>query len=108
MLLCCVLMPCSYNWVVPVRTQQDCVLDQNRDGNSEFLAITTSLECRWYTVSEKLPLGETTTSPDDKRVEKENYDGSIKLELLATLKATELCNKLRKMDFRKPLLTITY
>lgn len=95
-------LPSSYDWVVPVRSQQDCVLDQNRDGSSELLAITTDMECRWYTVSEKSTISGVTANSEGNKLEKqEDGGGDVKLELMATLKTAELCNKLRKMDFRE-------
>ena len=93
--------------MVPVRAQQDCVLDQNRDGNSELLALTSSMECRWYIISEISGVGGAPVAPNDSpkgtKKEENQEDGacSIKVDLMATLKKADLCNKLRKMDFRK-------
>ena len=103
--------------MVPLRAQQDCVLDHYREGNSELLAVTSDMECRWYTLSERQPLpdaggGEVVEregmdEPSPKVVERDKDEGqqgsssfSFKVDLMATLKNADLSNKLRKMDFR--------
>ena len=76
-----------YVWVVPCRTQQDCLFNEELDHRSELLAVTTDLDCHWYCVHECAA--------------KHGEANVLKLELLAVLKKTELCTKLRKLDFRK-------
>lgn len=99
--------------MVPFRAQQDCVPDHKRDGNSELLAVTSDLDCHWYIISERLGMGVASSGQLDgaerketKREGKEERGGGgIKVELMAMLKKTDLCYKLRKMDFRELIIT---
>ncbi len=84
--------------MVPCRTQQDCVVEQRLEHKSELLAVTTSLDFHWYSVSESAV--QHDSSPD-RPPQQEELPVGLRVELLAVLKKTELCTKLRKLDFRK-------
>ena len=98
------LLLCRYQWLVSDRSQLDCIVDHKAEHKSELLAITTSLDCHWYSVSEA---PETCQQKDDQQetstesVESEEDSESISVELLAVLKRADLSTRLRKIDFRK-------
>ena len=89
-----------YMWVVPCKTPQDCVVDQRLDHKSELLAVTTSLDFHWYSISECALQSDKTSSPE-RATQQDVLPIALKVELLAVLKKTELCTKLRKLDFRE-------
>ena len=91
-----IFFACRYQWVVPCRAQQDCVVDQKLEHKSELLALTSALECHWYSVSES----KRPSSTGREEILRE----MIRIERLAVLKKVELCTKLRKLDFREFLV----
>ena len=84
--------------MVPCTAKQDCVLDKKLDHKSELLAVTASLDLHWYSVSGCAVNDSKPTSPEHSN---QHAALPLKVELLAVLKKTELCTKLRKLDFRK-------
>lgn len=89
--------------MVPCRTQQDCVLDQKMEHKSELLAVTSSLECHWYSVYEDEGTHLKSSSDGGVEVKQDDSEIALRIEKLAVLKKTDLCAKLRKLDFRKLL-----
>jgi hypothetical protein len=78
------------------RSQVDCIVDQKAEHKSELFAVTTSLDCHWYSVSDAAEAHEHAELR-----ECEEGPGCISVELLAVLKRPDLSTKLRKMDFRE-------
>lgn len=74
-------------------------MDHKQENKSELLAVTTTLDCHWYCVSD------AETGVAERGMESREHDKCIEVELLAVLKRTDLSTKLRKMDFREFQLT---
>ncbi len=87
---------------MPGRSEQDYVVDPKLAHKSELLAITSTMEFHWYSISDGG--GETevacskTSSPGG---DLDRPRRVVKIEKLAILKATDLSSKLRKLDFRE-------
>lgn len=90
---------CRYQWVLSSSAQQDCVVDQRSECSSNLLAVTSSLDCQWFSVSDvQMPSG---------GVEPEQVEEShiwVRVQRVAVLKKADLCTKLRKLDFRKLII----
>lgn len=87
-----------YRWLTAHRSQQDCIVDHKLEHKSELLAVTATLDCHWYSASD-------TQSQTESRGQDDEPTTNIKVELLAVLKKTDLCARLRKIDFREFLLS---
>lgn len=105
--ICCT----RYQWLAACRSQQqDCIVDHKLEHKSGLLAMTTTLDCHWYSVSDAEPQEQTGQAGTGKQetgmaeggMEADQEQSKcIKVELLAVLKRTDLSTKLRKMDFRE-------
>ena len=84
-----------YQWLSSGRSYQDCIVDHKLEHESELLAVTTTLDCHWYSVSDDEAHQQAGTQED------EGGSKCIKVKLLAVLKRADLSTKLRKMDFRE-------
>ena len=92
-----------YQWLPPGKLQQDYVVDEKFGHRSELLVVTTDFDFHWYCVNDYESHGERGGAETQEALLvgcKEPRE-QIRVELLAVLKRTDLCTKLRKMAFRE-------
>ena len=87
-------------WVLPCRTNQDCISEQQK---SELLAISSSLDFHWFSVSEVEREGsvqdESGGGEDEKDKDKEGDGTVLMIERLApVLKKKDLGSELSSLD----------
>ena len=90
---------CRYQWVLSSSAQQDCVVDQRSECKSNLLAVTSSLDCQWFSVSDVQ--GVTMPAEGVEPEQAEESPNGVRVQQMGVLKKAELCTKLRKLDFRK-------
>ena len=73
------------------------MVDLKLECKSELVAVTSTLDCHWYSVSN----GSPPSSLADNDMQQDEVSGAMKVELLASLKKDDLSTKLRKLDFRE-------
>lgn len=95
--------------MLPCRTNQDCVSEPRQQQKSELLAVSSSLDFHWFSISEV----ERVASPEhDEKQEEEREEGKKKegsgeedgvrselvIERIAVLKKKDLGAELRQFD----------
>lgn len=99
---------CRCQWVLPCRTNQDCVSEPRQQQKSELLAVSSSLDFYWFSICEV----ERVASPGPKETEDggtqkekdesgegEGVSCELVIERLAVLKKKDLGAELRHFDY---------
>lgn len=105
------LSDCSFQWVVPTDSGQDCVIDQSSQQRSDLLAITSDLRLCWYSVCEGREADDGTHGSSEASGTCEGRDSSgacdtggiMIIERLALISNKNLLSKLKKLKHSKSI-----